>query len=81
MFTRFLCDYNTVYCTSSGSGLPPPFHEVGCPTYPFVDVLMDGDVEAFMQNISSQHYAITYDNVLPELLQVGKMLDVEVIVT
>ena len=37
--------------------------------------------EAFMQNISSQHYAITYGNVIPELKQVGQMLDVEVIVT
>ena len=34
-----------------------------------------------MQQIASQHYAITYGNVLAELKQVGQMLDVEVIVT
>ena len=34
-----------------------------------------------MQNISSQHYAIVYGNLLAELQQVGRMLDVEVIVT
>ena len=70
-----------LHVASGTAELPPPFHEVGCPTYPFVDVAMDGDVEAFMQNISSQHYAITYGNVIPELKQVGQMLGVEVIVT
>ena len=42
---------------------------------------VDGDIAAFMQNISSQHYAIAYGNVLTELRQVGQLLDIEVIVT
>ena len=70
-----------LHIASGGAELPPPFHEVGCPTYPFVNVAMDGDPAAFMQNISSQHYAITYSKVIPELKQVGQMLDVEVIIT
>jgi L-fucose isomerase-like protein len=70
-----------LHVASGAAELPPPFHEVGCPTYPFVNVAMDGDIAAFMQNISSQHYAIAYGNVLTELQQVGKLLDIEVIVT
>jgi len=70
-----------LHVASGTAELPPPFHEVGCPTYPFVNVAMDGDIAAFMQNISSQHYAIAYGNVLTELRQVGQLLDIEVIVT
>lgn len=70
-----------LHIASGTAELPPAFHEVGCPTYPFVNVAMDGDVPAFMQNISSQHYAIVYGNLLTELQKVGRMLDIEVIVT
>ena len=70
-----------LHIASGTAELPPAFHEVGCPTYPFVNVAMDGDVLAFMQNLSSQHYAIAYGNLLTELQQVGQMLDVEVILT
>ncbi len=70
-----------LHIASGTAELPPAFHEVGCPTYPFVNVAMDGDIPAFMQNISSQHYAIVYGNLLTELQQVGRMLDIEVIVT
>jgi L-fucose isomerase-like protein len=70
-----------LHIASGTAELPPPFHEVGCPTYPFVNVAMNGDILAFMQNISSQHYAIVYGNLITELQQVGRMLDIEVIVT
>ena len=59
--------------------LPPPFHEVGCPTYPFVNVAMDGDVHAFMQRIGSQHYAIAYGDVRQELTTLCRLLDVELV--
>ncbi len=61
--------------------LPPPFHEVGCPTYPFVNVAMDGDPHAFMQAVSSQHYALAYGDVRNELETLCKLLDIEAIVT
>jgi L-fucose isomerase-like protein len=70
-----------MHIASGTAELPPPFHEVGCPTYPFVNIAMDGDISAFMQNLSSQHYAIVYGNLLTELQQVGRMLDIEMIVT
>lgn len=61
--------------------LPPPFHEVGCPTYPFVNVALDGDTAAFMQQIPSQHYAIAYGDVRAELRALCQLLDIEAIVT
>lgn len=70
-----------MHIATGSAELPPPFHEVGCPTYPFVNIAMDGDIAAFMQNISSQHYAIVYGNLAAELQQVGRLLDIEVIVT
>jgi len=60
---------------------PPPFHEVGCPTYPFVDVVMDADPHEFMQEISSQHYAIAYGDVRDELEMLCDLLDIEPIMT
>lgn len=59
--------------------LPPPFHEVGCPTYPFVNVAMDMDPHAFMQRIGSQHYAIAYGDVRQELATVCRLLDIEIV--
>jgi L-fucose isomerase-like protein len=61
--------------------LPPPFHEVGCPTYPFVDVVMDGDPHEFMEEIASQHYAIVYGDVGDELEMLCDILDIEPIMT
>jgi L-fucose isomerase len=60
--------------------LPPPFHEVGCPTYPFVNVAMDCDIPAFMQQVPSQHYAIAYGDVRAELRTLCQLLDIEAIV-
>jgi L-fucose isomerase len=61
--------------------LPPPFHEVGCPPYPFVNVAMDGDTAAFMQQLSSQHYALVYGDVRAELETVCQLLQIKAIVT
>ena len=58
---------------------PPPFREVGCPPYPCTQVALDDDVEAFMQNISSQHYAIAYGDVREELVELCRLLDIEVV--
>jgi L-fucose isomerase len=61
--------------------LPPPFHEVGCPTYPFVNVALDGDIPAFMQQVPSQHYAIAYGDVRAELKTLCWLLYIEAILT
>lgn len=60
--------------------LPPPFHETGCPVYPFVNVAMDGDTAAFMQNLGSQHYAIAYGDVRKELKLLCAMMGIKPIV-
>jgi L-fucose isomerase len=61
--------------------LPPPFHEVGCPTYPFMNVALAGDPAAFMQQVPSQHYAIAYGDVRAELRTLCRLLDIEAIET
>ena len=50
-------------------------------TYPFVNVAMDGDADAFMQHLCSQHYGISYGDVRAELETVCRLLDIEAIVT
>ena len=70
-----------MHIASGQAELPPPFHEVGCPAYPFVDIAMDGDIPGFMQQLSSQHYAIAYGDVKRELVELCRLLDIEVIVT
>jgi L-fucose isomerase-like protein len=63
-----------------GEAVPPPaFCEAGCPPYPITDVVMEGDVESFMQNLSSQHYAIAYGRVREELVALCRLLEVEVV--
>jgi L-fucose isomerase-like protein len=55
---------------------PPPFREVGCPPYPFIRVALDGNVDDFMQNLMSQHYAIVYGNVREPMLELCGMLGI-----
>ncbi|MGQ9502268.1 MAG: hypothetical protein ACUVSF_04075 [Anaerolineae bacterium] len=59
--------------------LPPPFHEAGCPTYPFVNVALDGNVADFMHHVPSQHYAIAYGDVREEISILCHLLDLELI--
>ena len=58
---------------------PPPFHEIGCPPYAYTSVELDGDTDAFMQNLFSQHYAITYGDVQAELGELCRILDITVV--
>jgi len=58
---------------------PEPFHEVGCPPYPSMKVILDGDPKHFGQNMCSQHYAIVYQDIGEELAELCKMLNIQVI--
>jgi L-fucose isomerase-like protein len=58
---------------------PPPFHEIGCPPYAYTSIELDGDTDAFMQNLFSQHYAIAYGDVRAELRELCRILHVEVV--
>ena len=58
---------------------PEPFHEVGCPPYPSMKVILDGDTRHFGQNMCSQHYAIAYDDVVEELEELCNLLNVRVV--
>ena len=58
---------------------PEPFHEVGCPPYPSMKVILDGDTRHFGQNMCSQHYAKAYDDVVEELEELCNLLNVRVV--
>lgn len=65
---------------AGGRSVPGPlFHEVGCPSYPFITVELDGNVGEFMQCICSQHYAIVYGDVRRELQELCHLLGVKVV--
>jgi L-fucose isomerase-like protein len=57
----------------------PPFHEIDCPTYAGMKIALDGDVDAFIQSLFSQHYAIVYGNMKKELEEVCDLLSIRVI--
>jgi L-fucose isomerase-like protein len=60
---------------AGGMSVPgPQFHEVGCPPYPFITVELDSDIDTFMQNMCSQHYAIVYGDVRQELRELCRLL-------
>lgn len=68
-----------LHVAAGNAELPPPFHEVGCPTYPFVNVALDGSTADFMQHVPSQHYAIAYGDVREEIAILCRLLDIELI--
>ncbi len=70
-----------MHVTTGEAQLPPPFHEIGCPVYPFVNIKMDGNVKDFMQNLGSQHYGIAYGKVSKELEFLCKMLGMKYILS
>ena len=58
---------------------PPRFHEVGCPAYAGTLVRLDGDPDAFVRSVFSQHYAIAYGDVRAELRALCALLGVTVV--
>lgn len=60
---------------------PEQFHEVGCPPYPSMRVELEGDHIEFGRKMLSQHYAIVYDDIKEELLELCRTLNIEPIIT
>ncbi len=58
---------------------PPPFNEVGCPAYPGMEVFLDSPVDHFMQNLGSQHYAVAYGDLRPQLEEFCRLMDITVV--
>ena len=54
-----------------------PFREVGCLTYPSMEIDLDGSTDVFGQQMMSQHYAIMYGDYRKELTEFCKLLDIE----
>lgn len=56
---------------------PRPFQEIGCLPYPAMEVTLDGEGEPLAQNLTSQHYAIVYDDAVTEpLLELSRLLSI-----
>ena len=67
---------------ATGEAVPPPaFRELGCPAYAITRVVMDGDVDHFMQHLGSQHYAIAYGHVAEELRALCDLLGLEAVLS
>ncbi|MBA7666815.1 hypothetical protein ES703_74897 [subsurface metagenome] len=58
---------------------PEPFREVGCTTYPSMEVDLDGDGIHFGQNLMSQHYAVVYGDVKDKVLEFCKLKGMPVV--
>lgn len=58
---------------------PPKFREVGCLTYPSMEVVLDGDCELFAQQLPSQHYAIVYGDIREQIAETCRMLDIRIV--
>ena len=59
----------------------PPFHEIECPSYAGLKLVMQGNVDHFMQNMASQHYAIVYGDYLDDLVEFCKLKGIRPIVS
>jgi L-fucose isomerase-like protein len=60
---------------------PPKLHEVGCPPYSWIQVRIDQPTHHFMQNLSSQHYAIVYGDCREELREFCLLKNVQLILS
>jgi L-fucose isomerase-like protein len=58
---------------------PPRLHEVGCPPYSWLQARIENHVDHFMQNLSSQHYAIVYGDWRSELAEYCRLANVRMI--
>lgn len=60
---------------------PEPFHEVGCPRYPSMKIVLEGDPRHFGQNMCSQHYAIAFGDISEELKELCDFLGIKTIIS
>jgi L-fucose isomerase-like protein len=62
---------------------PEPWTECGwdepVPDLPSLKVILDSDVDEFAQKVTSQHTIVAYGDITDELLQLTKLLDIEII--
>ena len=59
----------------------PPFTEIGAAKYCCGRIVLNGDLDHFLQNMASQHYSIVYDSITDELIELCKLLDIEIIIS
>ncbi len=69
-----------MHIATGKASAPPPFHEKGCPSYAGMKIALDGDVDAFIQNLFSQHYAIVYGDVKKEAEELCKVRGIRKVV-
>lgn len=60
---------------------PPRLHEVGCPPYSWLQARLEAPVDHFMQNLSSQHYAIAYGDWRSEMAEFCRLKSIRLILS
>ena len=67
---------------ATGQARPmPKYHEIGCPQYAGMRVILNGEVNAFMQHLASQHYAIVYGDLKEEIVELCQQLSIRPVVS
>ncbi len=70
-----------IHAASGRSVGQSEWNEVGCPRYPGADIVLDGSAARFGEELVSNHYALSYGNVLPELEAYARLKGFRLIVT
>ncbi|HID17663.1 TPA: hypothetical protein EYP26_05155 [Candidatus Bathyarchaeota archaeon] len=70
-----------MHIATGEAGPPEPFHEVGCPPYPSMRVILDGNAQHFGRHLMSQHYAIVYGDIKKELIEMCNLMNIKVIIS
>lgn len=60
---------------------PPRLHEVGCPPYSWLQARIEAPVDHFMQNLSSQHYAIAYGDWRAEMDEFCRLKSIRLVLS
>lgn len=60
---------------------PPRLHEVGCPPYSWLQAKLEASVDHFMQNLSSQHYAIAYGDWRSEMEEFCRLKSIRLVLS
>jgi len=70
-------EHYKMHIATGRASSPPSFHEVGCPPYAGMEIILDGSAKEFIYNLMSQHYAICYGDVKDELISLCQLLDIK----
>lgn len=78
-------DRYTMHVTVAEAVKPRRWHEIGwqleAPVYPSLEIVLGDKTKEFSENILAQHYHLVYGDYTSELIDLCKLLDIDVVVT